>query len=231
VSAPLVSVVVPVYNGERFLGEALESIFWQTYRDFEVIAIDDGSTDGTAEILRACPAVRYLYQQNRGLSAARNAGIAAARGELIALMDDDDVWAPDKLERQVGALRDHPDLGYATGLTREFVQPGTVLPDWIDPEKVGRLSPSPVPSTWLVRRESFERVGDFDTQFRLAEDVDWLARAKDMGIYPLLVPELLVLRRLHGANWSFNLEQGRRDLFRALRGSVARQRAAAQGRR
>lgn len=224
-SAPLVSVVVPVYDGERFLGEALESIFWQTYRNFEVIAIDDGSTDATATILRACPAVRYLYQENSGLSAARNAGIAAAKGELIALMDDDDIWAPDKLTVQVEALITRPGRGYATCLFREFVEPATQLPDWIDASKLGRPSPSPLPSTWLVRRENFERVGGFDTSYRFTEDVDWLARAKDVDVLPVLVTEVLVLRRLHGGNWSFNIEAGRRDLFRAIRATVARQSA------
>jgi glycosyltransferase involved in cell wall biosynthesis len=94
VSNPLVSVVTPVYNGEAFLRETLESIFAQDYEPFEVIVVDDGSTDGSAAIARSYPAARYIRQHNQGPAAARNAGIAAARGEFLAFVDADDVALP-----------------------------------------------------------------------------------------------------------------------------------------
>src|SRR3982074_3555445 len=101
VNTPLVSVIVPVYNGERFLAETLQSIINQQYRPLELIVIDDGSTDQTARIATSVSEVRYFYQRNQGVANARNAGLAAARGELIAFLDADDLWQPNKLSLQV----------------------------------------------------------------------------------------------------------------------------------
>ena len=103
-NSPLVSTIIPVFNGERLLPEALDSVFRQDYRPIEVIVVDDGSTDGTSLVARSCPEVRYLYQSNQGLGAARNAGIAAACGEFIAFLDADDIWLPRKLSSQMNFL-------------------------------------------------------------------------------------------------------------------------------
>src|SRR5436309_14667644 len=111
-SKPLVSVVIPVYNGERYLADAIQSVLDQTYRNFEVIVVDDGSTDRSAEIAkRFGEAVRYVYRTNGGVCKARNAGIAAARGAYIAFLDQDDLWLHDKLAAQVAYLDSHPEAG------------------------------------------------------------------------------------------------------------------------
>jgi glycosyltransferase involved in cell wall biosynthesis len=129
---PLVSVIIPAYNSEKYIAEALDSVFAQTYRPIEVIVVDDGSTDGTADVVKKCQerfigsngfagstiktgaanktSLTYFYQKNSGPSVARNAGIKAARGEYVAFLDADDAWTDDKLEKQVALLQDHPDL-------------------------------------------------------------------------------------------------------------------------
>jgi glycosyltransferase involved in cell wall biosynthesis len=109
----LVSVVVPVFAGERFLGDALDSVAAQTYPRTETIVVDDGSPDGSAQIAAARPGVRVLRERHRGVAAARNAGVSAVRGELIAFLDQDDEWQPHKLARQTAVLAERPELAIA----------------------------------------------------------------------------------------------------------------------
>lgn len=110
-SAPLVSVVIPVYNAESHIDSVIADVLAQTYRPLEVVIVDDGSTDGTAEIARRYEGIRYYRQDNAGPSAARNAGVALAAGEFIAFLDSDDLWTADKLERQMQLFAEHPELG------------------------------------------------------------------------------------------------------------------------
>src|ERR1700694_2891614 len=111
-SNPLVSCIVPVYNGERYLRSALESIFAQDYRPLEVIVVDDGSSDKSAVIAQDFKQVRYMHQTNQGVATARNAGLAAARGEFIAFLDQDDLWMSDKLSIQIEHLLKNPEIQY-----------------------------------------------------------------------------------------------------------------------
>src|SRR4026207_773633 len=121
---PLVSVIVPVYNGRRYLRAALESVFAQTYRPIEVIVVDDGSVDDSGTIAQSFPEVRYMHQTNQGVAAARNNGIDAAQGEFFALLDQDDLWATDKLKVQVDYFLNHPDVGYTLTQQKFFLEPG-----------------------------------------------------------------------------------------------------------
>src|SRR5689334_9621809 len=121
---PLVSCVVPVYNGERYLAEALDSILAQTHRPLQAIVADDGSTDGTAAVAAAYgDRVLVLRQANAGPAAARNLGLAAARGEYVAFLDADDLWHPRKLERQLARFRARPQLDYCVSLMQNFWMP------------------------------------------------------------------------------------------------------------
>ena len=109
---PKVSVVIPTYNSARFIVETLESVFAQTYRDYEVIVVDDGSTDNTKEVLKPYMSrIRYIYKENGGPASARNVGIKNARGEYIAFLDSDDLWLPEKLEKQIRYFEEHPEIG------------------------------------------------------------------------------------------------------------------------
>src|SRR3989441_12309052 len=112
VEPPYVSVVIPVYNGERYLADAIQSVRDQTYQNFEVIVVDDGSTDGSAEVAQSFgEAIRYVHQANGGVCKARNTGMAVARGGYLAFLDQDDLWLPDKLATQVAYLDSHPEVG------------------------------------------------------------------------------------------------------------------------
>src|ERR1044072_1619841 len=117
----LVSVIIPVYNGGRYLRAALESVFAQTYRPIEVIVVDDGSADDSGLIAQSFPEVRHMRQQNQGVAAARNNAIAASRGEFLAFLDQDDLWTPEKLRLQIGYLLTHPELGYTLTQQKFFL--------------------------------------------------------------------------------------------------------------
>ena len=148
---PLVTVILASYNGEEFLREALESLFAQDFRSYEVVFVDDGSVDGTADIARSFP-LRYLYQANQGLPAARNAGFALARGQLIAFLDDDDVLPPTKLSVQANFLLEHPETGCVLGrqdwIFEEGLKPRSMKRDPI----YGDLGGIPMGSAMIKRR-------------------------------------------------------------------------------
>jgi glycosyltransferase involved in cell wall biosynthesis len=127
---PLVSVIIPVYNGARFLRAALESVLAQTYRNFEVIVVDDGSVDDSGVIAQSFPEVRYIHQTNQGVAAARNHAIEVARGEYFAFLDQDDLWTADKLKLQIAYLLSHPEVGYTLTQQSFFLEPGATLPAW-----------------------------------------------------------------------------------------------------
>lgn len=221
---PLVSTVVPVYNGERYLATALDSIFQQDYRPLEVIVVDDGSTDRSAEIAQSYQGLSYIYQSNAGVAVARNTGIAAARGEFIAFLDQDDWWAPNKLRLQVAALREHLAAGYALAREQIHLEPGIGWPAWIRREAVLNGELICLPGTWLVRRTVFDQIGAFDPRYVLGCDTEWLVRARDAGITRIVVPEVLLYWRIHDANESYKQRVSRIEFFRILKSTIDRKR-------
>jgi len=222
---PLVSALVPVFNGERFLAEALDSIFAQRWEPLEVVVVDDGSTDRSAEIARSYP-VRYLHQENAGIATARNAAIEAAAGEIVAFLDADDVWLPGSLEKRVEHLLANPEAAYVLSRMEFFVEPGEERPPWI-PERLLAKPQNGLLQTLVARREVFDRVGGFDPGFAISEDVDWLSRAKAAGVRGDMLDEVCARYRLHGGSKT-NRERANvmPTLLRALKGSIDRQRSA-----
>jgi glycosyltransferase involved in cell wall biosynthesis len=198
----LVSCIVPVFNGALYLREALESALAQTYRPLELLVVDDGSTDRSGAIARAFgEAIRVIEQPNRGPAAARNAGVAAASGELLAFLDADDLWSPDKITAQVRRLAEAPDLDLCFTRFQNF---------WVDElrEEAVRYRHHPIaqPSdawsicTLLARRASLDRFGPFDESLRAGENMTWFVRAIGEGARLDVLPDLLMRRRLHQAN-------------------------------
>ena len=230
-AAGLASVVIPVFNGERYLAEAIGSVLEQTYEPVEVIVVDDGSTDGSAEIARSFDGVEVIVQPNAGPAQARNRGIAAARGEFLAFVDADDTVPPDKLELQVAHLRAHPEVGCVLGRQRIVLEPGVELPLWayLSPE-MARKHPDiaehgQVPHMSMVVRSSlFEQVGVFDASYVHGEDADWLMRARERAPIATL-NDVVLHRRIHGANLSNDLQALRAGTFRVLRDHARRMRA------
>jgi glycosyltransferase involved in cell wall biosynthesis len=222
---PLVSVIIPVYNGTRYLRAALESVFAQTYRPFEVIVVDDGSVDDSGAIAQSFPDVRYIRQANQGVAAARNHGLDAARGEFFAFLDQDDLWTPEKLKFQMAQFLSDPDLGYTLTQLQFFLEPGETLPAWFRKELLSTAHTGWVLGTLLVRRTAFEKVGNFATGYFAANDSDWFFRAKAAGIPMAVVPELLLLKRIHGANESAKAKEILSELRKVVKSSLDRQRS------
>jgi len=235
VEGPLVSVVIPAYDAERFLGEAIESVLAQTYSPLELIVVDDGSRDTTAGVAGGYPEAKVIRQANAGPSAARNRGFAASGGEMIAFHDADDTMTLDKLEIQVGHLLAHPRVGCVLCEQELVVEPGAKLPFWTDGSKLPVMMPPRPPEladepqvhpmTMVVRRESFERVGPFDKEMRAAEDFDWMLRASEEGVEIARLPDVTLRRRIHAANLTQDAAAGRAGLFRAFKKRIDRQRA------
>ena len=224
---PLVSVIIPVYNGAHFLGDALESVAAQDYRPFEVIVADDGSTDDSAAVAESFPGVRCLRLEKGGVSRARNLAVAASQGEWLAFLDADDRWFPAKLSRQVALGEADPDAGLVT-CHRIHRFEGEV-PDWfIDPAN-GQPAAAFEPSSWLVRKSAFDLVGGFDEARSLGEDTHWLSRAWDLDVRHLIEPGVLLERRIHGANATGRIRSHRTMLFGILRESVERKRQRSGG--
>ena len=197
-----VSVVIPVYNGAATIGHALASVFAQSYSDYEVVVLDDGSTDDTASVLAGYgDRIRVISQPNRGLSAARNAGVRASGGEYVAFLDDDDEWMPEKLARSAAILDQDPSCALVyTGAFKVDLN-GWPMPNQdsqtqgVDSPTLAQMLERPwnvVPSQFMVRREVFDRCGGFDERYvSSCEDLYFLLNAREYGHFRS-VPELLV---------------------------------------
>jgi glycosyltransferase involved in cell wall biosynthesis len=223
---PLVTVVVAVHNGERFLRAALESLYSQDYEPFEVAFVDDGSTDGTSAIARTFSSVRYIYQENQGLAASRNVGMAIAQGEFLAFLDDDDVIPPHKLRRQAEYLVANPDVGCVLGRQEIVFEPGIEPPEWLTRDTIfGDLNGIPFVSA-MIRTEVLRNVGGFDTSYRFAEDRDLFVRLREHGVRIEIIPEVLLFRRFHGENMNFRLRPQKHPLLRSLKAKIDREHAA-----
>jgi glycosyltransferase involved in cell wall biosynthesis len=200
---PLISCIVPVFNGELYLGEALESIFRQTYRPLEIIVIDDGSTDGTPAVAARYKDVRYAKQANAGPAAARNTGIRETQGEFVAFLDADDLWHAEKLERQMARFQMRPQMGWCVTQVQHFWVPE--LKDEAARFHDHRLSqpvPGYVTGTLLARRAVFESVGLFNPTLNHGDSTEWFLRATASGTHMELLPQVLMYRRLHATNRS-----------------------------
>lgn len=222
-ATPLVTVVVASYNGEKFLRETLESLFAQDFDSFEVVFVDDGSEDRTAEIAKSFP-LRYVRQSNQGLPAARNAGLAEAKGELIAFLDDDDLLPPTKLRVQSRYLLDHPSTGCVLGRQEWIVEDGVEAPKLKRDPIFGELGGIQLVSA-MIRRHVLDEIGGFDPSYRYAEDRDLFIRLREHGVQIEVMPELVLHKRLHGANMTMN-PPATHPMLRSLREKLERDRSS-----
>lgn len=226
--APLISVIIGVYNGARYLGEAIESVFGQTYERRELIVVDDGSDDGSSDVaLGYGDAVRCIrHEERRGNGAARNTAIAASSGEYLAFLDADDRFMPEKLELQMRAFEEDADLDVAFGHVSEFISPE------LDPELAARLRrpavdfPMRAPNLMLIKASSFDRVGPFSTTLRVGVTVDWYARAVEAGLKETIIPSVVLERRLHDDNNGLRERNSRPEYLHVLKAALDRRRAA-----
>ncbi len=221
---PLVSVIIPVWNGEHFLAEAVESVLSQTHPSHEVIVVDDGSTDSSAEVAKSFGAlVRYYFQTRSGAAAARNQGVELAGGDFFAFLDADDIWVKYKLACQNKSFEDNTELDMVFGNVRQFYSPAS---DTVFNEKP-EIIPGYVPGTMLIKRASFLQAGRFSTQWRVGEFIDWYLRAIEQGLKSFLLPEVVLMRRIHDANMGIRERTSRIDYVKIVKASLDRRRKGA----
>ena len=188
--SPLVSVVIAVKDGERYLTSAIDSVLEQEYRPIEVVVVDGQSADGTAKIAKSFPEVKYVLQTDKGISNAYNLGIDTSVGEFIAFISHDDLWTAKKLRLQVNCLVNNPEVQYTLARVKYFLEPGIDAPlgfrkELLVDDHVGYMM-----ETLVARRALFDVVGRFNPDVSTAEDVDWFSRAKDHGVTSMTLPQV-----------------------------------------
>jgi glycosyltransferase involved in cell wall biosynthesis len=219
-----VSVIIPTYNHARFVCQAIESVLSQTYRDFEVIVVDDGSTDETQNLLKSFKdKIISIYQPNKGLSAARNTGLFASTGSLLLFLDADDLITPDRLARQVPVFQSTPGLGVVYSAWQNIDEYGSILLGASRPRKQGPVLKDLIrrtfffpPGSALVLRECFDTLGCFDEKLRAAEDMDMWVRIAAAGYQFGYIDEILFYYRIVLGSMSRNLENQSKNEFARL---------------
>ena len=213
-----VTTIIPAYNAEQFLAEAIESVLNQTAATtIEIIVIDDGSTDATAQVAKSFSTIKYFHQANGGAASARNNGLQKCTSEFICFLDADDQFIADKLEKQLQRFEDDPTLDAVFGHVSEFLSA---------PSETHRnpvtSAPACLPSTMLARKTLLAKVGMFDTTLKVGEFVDWYSRATSAGMKHCMLPDLILRRRLHQNNLGLRESTSTRDYARILKAHLDR---------
>ncbi|MDQ6827318.1 MAG: glycosyltransferase family 2 protein [Gemmatimonadota bacterium] len=226
----LVSCIIPVHNGERFLREAVDSVLAQSSGSSEIIVVDDGSTDGTAAVARSYgDALRYEFQANAGPPAARNVGLALASGELIAFLDADDRWHRDKLARQLAVFDEQPAVDCCLTHGRTFWEDEhcTEAVEYRRKGIAGEMLY--IFSSILLRRRILDAVGVFDSALLHTAGIEWFARARARGMVEHVIAEALIDRRMHADNFSRRgRDEKQEELLRAFKRRLDRARESGQ---
>lgn len=225
---PQFSVIIPAYNAERTLPDAVASVQRQAMGPLDIIIVDDGSTDGTRSCCeRLGASVRYVHQQNTGVAGARNRGLEEAPGRFVAFLDADDEWPLGSLSLLYAALDAHPEWIGVQGRTAAYISiDGTMEHDDI----VGAPWFGPTLGSALFRRAAFEQVGHFDPILSVAEDLDWFIRAREMRCAIGQIPGVTLRYRLHAGSLTRGLDPQNKNLMVVLKRSLERRRASASQR-
>lgn len=222
---PLLSVVIPVFNGEKYLAEAIESVRAQTYSPIEIIVVDDGSSDRSGDIARGFGgAVRCEFIPHVGAGGARNRGLDVAQGCFYSFVDADDLWVKEKAARQLDYLAHHSEIDMVFGQVRQFSSP-----ELTDEEKArlqgdGTILPGYSVGAMTIRRESFARAGRFESQWRMGEFIEWYLRAMDRGLKSHTLDGIVLHRRLHTSNMGITEKSSRSDYVRIAKAALDRRR-------
>lgn len=222
---PKISVIIPVFNGERHITATLESVFEQSLKPLEVIVINDGSTDGSGDKVRRFePNVNYIHQPHQGVGAARNKGVAHARGDFFAFVDADDLWPPNSLRARYQVFAEHPEVEVVFGFAQNFLSEEVICRQ----EELSATPLDPMPGyqvgSMLVRGESYLKVGAFRTDLRVGEGIDWFARAREQSLIERMIPDLVLRRRIHGNNLGVREHQSWSDYARVIKSALDRRR-------
>lgn len=224
---PLVSIIIPVFNREKHIQQTLESLISDEYHPKEIIVIDDGSNDGSAEIIKRFPGIKYHYQKNQGVAAARNTGIKHATGQYIAFLDSDDIWIPGRLEYSLAYFLDHPGVDYLLGQQQMFLDEGVQKPNYIKQEWLDFPQNGSGTGVLIAKKNCFDKVGLFNQNYPSSEDTEWLLRANEAQLLKARLPILVIKRRIHDSNLSTKLVKKTRGLiFKMMKESVERKKIA-----
>ena len=225
---PKISIIIPVYNGAAFISEAIESVFDQHYEPLELIIIDDGSTDNTAEMVKmAVHDINYFYQERKGPAAARNQGIGLATGKFIAFLDADDVWTENKLLRQLTIIENKPEIEATIGFTHKIPMSLKIDEATAQAKDSGLFMLSLGAS--LFRKSAFVKVGKFDETLQSGEDIDWFLRAREAAVQIIIHKEIVQFYRSHGRNISNNQALVNLSLLKIHKKSLNRRKTEGQG--
>lgn len=217
--AGAISVIIPCYNGEAFVADAIGSVLTQELAAREIIVIDDGSTDSSvAQVARFGSAVRLLRGPHRGIAAARNRGLAAAEGELIAWLDADDLWEPEALHVLAEALAADRALAGVYGMVEQFSTESVAVRRQVPSERTAARRAG----TMLLRRSACALVGGFDESLTLGEMIDWISRAEGEGLRLAPVERLVLRRRIHDGNTTILRRTAQADYLRLLHSGLRR---------
>ncbi len=221
-----ISVIIPVYNGEKYVTAAVDSVLSQAPEGIEIIAVDDGSTDGTVERLSFLGnRITVIRQENAGAGAARNRGVENASGDFLCFLDADDLWTEDKLLNQLAVFRENPDVDMVFGHVLQFISPE--LPEAVKRKIVcppGAL-PGFLPGAMMIKANAFRTAGFFETTWRIGEFIDWFIRAGEKGLRHHLSKDIYLKRRLHGNNVGIREKDARTEYVRIVRAALTRRRA------
>ncbi len=219
-----VGVVIPAWNAERWLGQALDSVLAQEHMPVDVLVIDDGSADATGDVARRYPPpVRVIGQANAGIGATRNRGVEQVSGDVVAFLDADDLLTPASIACRMRVLASRSEIDFVFGTVRRF----SLLADGV-PVALNEPQPGHLPGAMLVRRTALAAVGPFPIQALVAEGLEWLLRARELRLGEVTLPEQVLWRRVHGENNSLRHRAQMGEFAHALKASLDRRRAAGQ---
>jgi len=219
-----VSIIIPLYNGQSFLKECMDSIFSQSLAPKEVIVIDDGSTDKSSEIVHQYSDIKYLKTENKGVANARNEGIFRSASNWIAFLDQDDYWTPDSLKIRFDFLQRNNQAKIITGKQSWFLDGLDCRPPWVKENQLKENLDGYLLGCVIVKKDLFIKYGLFDTAFRYASDFDWFFRLKDGNEEFFHVNEIVLKKRIHQKNESRHAEASLNELTAAIHRSILRKR-------
>ncbi|MFC1730874.1 glycosyltransferase [candidate division KSB1 bacterium] len=222
---PEISVIIPVYNAEKYIAEALESVLNQSVKPFEIIVIDDGSTDDTIkEIEKFGSQFQIIRQENKGTAAARNAGINISKGSFLTFIDADDLWMPIHQDILLGAFDEDPDLKMVLGMVEQFISPELVNRNKPSFQNSSEVLIGYHPGAMLIKRDAFNKIGLFNETLKVSEVIEWFARANEANIKTKIIDSVVYKRRLHTSNQGILKKDLQKEYTSVLKEALKRRR-------
>lgn len=221
---PAISVILAVKNGERYIEQAINSVLDQTLKPIEILVIDGHSTDKTRKICSQFSEIKYIIQNGNGIPDAYNQGINTAEGDFISFISHDDLWKPEKLEKQINHMINDSKLQFTVTMAEFFLETGFECPAGFKKELFTKEQVAFIMETLVARKSVFDLIGMYDTSYSTGEDTDWFARAIDYKVPFNIVHETLVLKRIHDKNSALLNNENTRNLLKSLRKSIKRKR-------